>query len=259
MIYHKIYMKDDKPSTQWMTLVHGAGGSSTIWFKQVREFKKHYNVLLVDLRGHGKSRNFITDKEYTFEEVAGDIIEVMDSIGVSKSHFVGISLGTIVIRAIAEIDESRLITMTLGGAVTRLTVRPKLFISIGNALKRVLPYMWLYNIFAFAIMPHREHRESRALFVNEAKKLCQKEFLRWFKLTSHINPLLKMFEEKEVNVPTLYIMGEEDYMFLGPVEEVARKHKMASLFVVKDSGHVCNVDQPEIFNNQTILFTKNKT
>jgi pimeloyl-ACP methyl ester carboxylesterase len=36
--------------------VHGAGGSSSIWFKQIRDFKKQYNVLLLDLHGHGDSK-----------------------------------------------------------------------------------------------------------------------------------------------------------------------------------------------------------
>ena len=33
-----------------------AGGSSSIWFKQIRAFKKMFNVLLLDLRGHGNSK-----------------------------------------------------------------------------------------------------------------------------------------------------------------------------------------------------------
>ena len=44
-------------SHPWVTFIHGAGGSSTIWYKQLRDFKKHFNVLLIDLRGHGRSKN----------------------------------------------------------------------------------------------------------------------------------------------------------------------------------------------------------
>ena len=33
-----------------------AGGSSSIWFNQVRFFKAYFNVLLIDLRGHGSLR-----------------------------------------------------------------------------------------------------------------------------------------------------------------------------------------------------------
>ena len=48
-------------SKTWVTFVHGAGGSSSIWFKQLREFSKYFNVLLLDLRGHGKSRMQLTN------------------------------------------------------------------------------------------------------------------------------------------------------------------------------------------------------
>ena len=51
------YSKHLNPKSKlWVTFVHGAGGSSSIWFKQLREFTKYFNVLLVDLRGHGKSQ-----------------------------------------------------------------------------------------------------------------------------------------------------------------------------------------------------------
>ena len=56
-------------SKEWVTFVHGAGGSSSIWFKQVRDFKKHFNVLILDLRGHGDSQPTLKDtfnSKYTF-------------------------------------------------------------------------------------------------------------------------------------------------------------------------------------------------
>ena len=84
-----------------MTFVHGAGGSSTIWFKQLREFRKHFNVLLMDLRGHGRSKKNLKalfEKRYTFKSVSKDVIDVLDHLKISQTHFVGMSLGTIVIR-----------------------------------------------------------------------------------------------------------------------------------------------------------------
>ena len=32
------------PEHEWVVFVHGAGGSSSIWYRQVREFRKHFNV-----------------------------------------------------------------------------------------------------------------------------------------------------------------------------------------------------------------------
>ena len=59
--------------------MHGAGGSSSIWYKQVREFRKHFNVLLLDLRGHGDSKPSLKDAfndKYTFDSITADIVEV---------------------------------------------------------------------------------------------------------------------------------------------------------------------------------------
>jgi pimeloyl-ACP methyl ester carboxylesterase len=116
--------------------------------------------------------------------------------------------------------------------------------------------MWLYQLFAWIIMPKKRHQQSRLLFVNEAKKLAQKEFLRWFRLTYEINPLLKFFEEKELPVPTLYLMGEEDHLFLPPVRHLVSRHKHSTLQVLADSGHVVNVDRADLFNHLAINFIK---
>ncbi len=71
-----------KTATEWVTFVHGAGGSSSIWFKQIRSFSSHFNVLVLDLRGHGNSKstfkNTFTEK-YTFDSITNDIVDVIES------------------------------------------------------------------------------------------------------------------------------------------------------------------------------------
>ena len=128
---------------------------------------------------------------------------------------------------------------------------------LGNTFKYVLPYLVLYRFFAFIIMPKANHKQSRLLFINEAKKLYQKEFIKWFKLTAEINPVLRWFRQVELNIPTFYIMGEEDYMFLPSVKKVVESHyKTAELYVVEKCGHVVNVEQPSVFNAQVLRFLK---
>ena len=245
-----------------MTFVHGAGGSSAIWFKQIREFQKEYNVLLLDLRGHGNSNQQIKNafkQKYTFAALADDIVEVLDYLKIEKSHFVGISLGTILIRQLAETHADRVQSMILGGAILKMNFRSQILMRLGNIFKYVLPYLVLYKFFAFVIMPNKNHKQSRNLFINEAKKLYQKEFIRWFKLTAEINPILKLFRQVEMNIPTLYVMGEEDYMFLPSVRQVVEKHyKSSNLFVIENCGHVVNVEQPNQFNKAVISFLKSK-
>jgi pimeloyl-ACP methyl ester carboxylesterase len=260
MLHHKTFVLG--PDHEWVVFVHGAGGSSSIWYRQLREFRKHFNLLLIDLRGHGASQSAVPTRDadgsrYTFQEVTAEILEVMDHLQIRSAHFVGISLGTILIRTLGEIAPERIRSMVLGGAITRLTFRSRFLVHAGTAVRRVVPFMWLYRLFAWIIMPRPRHRESRLLFVNEARKLARKEFLRWWRLTQEVNPLLRFFEEKELPIPTLYLMGEEDHMFLPPVRHiVSRHHRHSRLQVLEDSGHVCNVDQADLFNRFAIDFMK---
>ena len=250
MLNYNVYLSKKK-NANWITFVHGAGGSSAIWFKQIRFFSKYFNLLLIDLRGHGASKSLIKNpfkSKYTFNSIAEDIFEVLDQVKIYKSHFVGISLGTILVRQLAEMDPKRVSTMIMGGAIMELNLRSRLLMYFGNATKSVLPYMWLYRFFAFIIMPNKNHRESRVLFIREAKKLYQKEFIRWFKLTSEVMPLLKIFRKQAIKIPTLYIMGDQDYMFLPSVRKVVKIHPASDLLVIKDCGHVVNVEKPDKFN-----------
>lgn len=252
-LYHKKFI--NPASKEWVVFIHGAGGSSSIWFRQIRHFKRFFNVLLVDLRGHGNSADVdLGPIDYSFENISKEVIEVLDHLNIEKAHFVGISLGTILIQTIADLEPNRVKSMILGGAILRLDFRSQFLVGMGNVFKKVVPYMWLYRLFAWVIMPRRRHRKSRLMFVNDAKKLCQSEFLRWYSLTFKVNSLVRYLKQNDNGIPTIYLMGSEDHMFLPPVRAVVEKEKNALLSIIKDSGHVCNVDQAKIFNELATAF-----
>jgi 3-oxoadipate enol-lactonase len=66
---------------------------------QVPAFSDRYRVLRLDLRGHG-----FTDQggePFSMEDLADDVVGLLDHIGVEKTHFVGSSLGAMVGLALA--------------------------------------------------------------------------------------------------------------------------------------------------------------
>ncbi len=255
MLYHKVF--EHKTSATWVVFIHGAGGSNVVWYRQLRDFKRHFNVLLVDLRGHGKSKSHYSREDmYRFDEIALDVVKTMDFLSIKKAHFVGISLGSIVIRAIDKLAPGRAESIILGGAVVQFNKKINVLVSMAKLLNAILPYMWLYRLNAWILIPSRKHEQSRKLFIQEAIKLGEKEFRKWLHMSDEIRHNLKEFIVKEASAPVLYLMGEKDHMFLPMVTELVKRHINSTLLVIRNSGHVCNLDQPTIFNQQCIRFIK---
>lgn len=255
MLYHKIFKH--RTSETWVVFVHGAGGSNVVWFRQLRDFKKHFNVLLVDLRGHGKSKKQYSEEDiYKFDEIGADVIHTMDHLNIEKAHFVGISLGCIVIRAMDKLAPGRAESIILGGAVVQFNKKINGLVGVAKLLNSILPYIWLYRLNAWILIPSRRHAESRKLFISEAVRLGEREFKKWLLMSNEIRDNLKEFLIKEASAPVLYLMGERDHMFLPMVSNLVKKHLNSKLEIIDNSGHVCNIDQPEIFNERSIHFIK---
>jgi pimeloyl-ACP methyl ester carboxylesterase len=260
LLHYRTYLR--QPEDEWVVLVHGAGGSSSIWFRQLRAYREEFNVLLVDLRGHGGSAALNDGRErkpYTFEAISREVVEVLDDAGIERAHFVGMSLGSLVIRTIADIAPERVRSLVLGGAIVRLNSRSRILVVIGHAVKRFIPFMWLYRLYAWIMMPRFRHRESRLIFVQEAQKLARNEFLRWYRMTMELTPVLRLFEERPLDIPMLYLMGGEDHMFLPAARSIALRQRNAVLRVIEKCGHVCNIEQYDMFNRISIDFMKDPT
>ncbi len=255
MLYHKTFLH--KESQAWVVFIHGAGGSNVVWFRQLRDFKKHFNVLLVDLRGHGKSKKEYTQEEiYKFDEIALDVVRTMDHLKIGKAHFVGISLGCIVIRAMDKLAPGRAESIILGGAIIQFNSRMNALVSTAKLLQSIIPYMWLYKINAWILIPYKKDIDSRKLFIREAIRLGEREFKKWLCMSTEIKDSLQEYIIKEASAPVLYLMGDRDHMFLPMVSNLVKKHFNSKLEVISNSGHVCNIDQPDAFNERSILFIK---
>tara|TARA_B100000579_G_scaffold131442_1_gene106131 strand:+ start:669 stop:1448 length:780 start_codon:yes stop_codon:yes gene_type:complete len=258
MIHYKEY-SNKKSKREWVTFVHGAGGSSAIWKKQIPFFSKAFNLLLVDLSGHGYSKSNSHQKssdQISFESILNDVLEVLDKLNIKKSHFIGISLGTVIINQLVIKEPNRILKMVLGGATLELNFMSRFMMYFAYVTKSIVPYMWLYQLYAFIVMPSKTDMESRKLFIKEAKRMNQKEVARWFKLTPRVLTLLKFFKNIKTDIPTLYIMGNKDYMFLSSIKKIVKTQPNAILEIFKNCGHVVNIENPDKFNNTSLKFLK---
>ncbi len=239
--------------SDWVIFLHGLGGNSNIYYKQVDEYKKHFNLMFIDLFGHGCTIEQLN--AYTFETLANSAINVMDEENIESAHIVGVSLGTIVMDAFSILAPDRIKTMTLSGAVQGYDFRARFLLKSGALLQWVIPYMWLYKLFAFIMMPKKSHAASRRIFAREAKKLGGQEFKKWYKLMGSLEPFYDSLPDPAQNsIPRLYISGDEDHLFLPFVIQSYLSDPLASIHIIEKCGHVCNIEKFEEFNRVSLSY-----
>jgi 3-oxoadipate enol-lactonase len=102
-----------------VVLLHGIGGNHTVWNEIIPGLAKEFLVLAPDLRGHGRTAA-PPDSEFTFKEMMGDVVHLLDEQGVDSAHWVGLSGGALLALRIAldHPERTRSLTMVSGAAYT---------------------------------------------------------------------------------------------------------------------------------------------
>ncbi len=239
--------------SEWVVFLHGLGGNSNIYYKQVEAFKPHYNLMFIDLFGHGCTLEQLN--AYTFETLASAAVAVFDAEGIESAHLVGVSLGTIVMEAFSLLAPDRLKTMILSGAAEGYDLRSRTLLRLGGVLEYVMPYMLLYRLFAYIMMPRKNHTASRRIFIREARKLGGHEFKKWYRLMASLEPFYASVQERPQKIiPRLYISGDEDYLFMPFVIKNHLNESFSAIHIIEKCGHVCNIEQADRFNQVALAY-----
>ena len=108
------------------------------------------------------------------------------------------------------------------------------------------------------MIPQDRYKESKQLYLKSSKKLSFDSFLNWIKVVEELNTRIMQLFNEYTNIPILYMMGEDDKLFLPEVRQTVHNGgKNASLVIVPNAGHVCNVDNKSFFNRQSLNFLCN--
>jgi len=102
-----------------IVLLHGIGGNHTVWNDVIPGLAKEFLVLAPDLRGHGRTPA-PPDSLFTFAEMMGDVVRLLDDQGVASAHFVGLSGGALLAlrTTLDRPGRVRSLTMVSGAAYT---------------------------------------------------------------------------------------------------------------------------------------------
>ncbi|WBL77535.1 alpha/beta hydrolase [Bradyrhizobium xenonodulans] len=75
-------------------LLHGGLANANYWGHQVRALQRHYQVIVMESRGHGRSSR--NQEPYGYDVMASDVVALLDRLKIKKAAIVGWSDGAII-------------------------------------------------------------------------------------------------------------------------------------------------------------------
>lgn len=247
---YKIYNNNSK---DWVLLIHGLGGSIKTWKYQIKDLQD-FNVIAVDLEGHGGSS--IRKTRHLLSESANGINDILEQENIDKVHIISLSLGTLVAMEFAYLHKEKVRSIVLAGFVMNLGFGYKTLLAFVEGFKYIIPKRFFYPMFANLMMPRKNHKKSRDIFIRESFKMTSEAFKMWltelfrtqFKLKDYIRSI------KESHLPVFLISGNEDYFFVNSVRKTHKEMGGSSLCFIEKCGHVCSIEKYELFNDLVVKF-----
>ena len=96
----EICIDDTEHGEKSLLLIHGLTGNRTTMYPIRDMFKDDYRVITIDTRGHGESTR---PKEYTIDDHANDVHEIIRQLDLEKADVLGYSMGSYIALRAAEV------------------------------------------------------------------------------------------------------------------------------------------------------------
>jgi 3-oxoadipate enol-lactonase len=237
----------------WITLAHSLACDVSMWDEQAALLSKNYRVLRYDARGHGKTT--APAGPYTLAQLADDVHGLFQHLGITRTHWVGISMGGMIGQTYALEHPGVFASMVLADTTSR---RPPNADAVWGerivlaqtqgmgALVESTLARWFTAGFR-ASHPDVVAPIAAGILATPVNGFCG--------CCAAIATIDTLDRLHEITCPVLVMVGEHDH---GTPPEMARQihaNLPNSQFVlIKDAAHIANIEQPAVFNRSLMDF-----
>ena len=238
--------------------LHGIGGNKSNWHEQIAALAPRFHPVALDARGWGASDDY--DGPLSIDDMAADVVRVLDHFGVLTAHIVGLSMGGLV---------AQHVWFNAPGRVRSLTL-----CDTSPGLSRSQSKEELETFLKLRQQPLLDGKTPADIAPGVAKSLIGPKAgpAALQRLTDSIAALhkdsyLKALEAvtryqlegdiATIGVPCLLMVGAEDHL-TPPAVHVEMQKRIAGsrLVVIPDAGHLSNIEQPQAFNKALLEFLR---
>ncbi|PHK96328.1 4-carboxymuconolactone decarboxylase [Pseudoroseomonas rhizosphaerae] len=97
-----------------LVLLHSIGTTQHVWDLQAPALARHFRVIRPDMRGHGFTG--LPPGDHTMQSLAGDVVALLDALGIGQAHVAGLSIGARIALQLAADFPERVSSLLLIGA-----------------------------------------------------------------------------------------------------------------------------------------------
>ncbi|ANW65029.1 3-oxoadipate enol-lactonase [Mycobacterium sp. djl-10] len=239
-VYSVVTGPQDAPA---VVLSNSLGSTHRMWDPQLTELERRFRVVRYDTRGHGRSP--VPAGPYSIDDLADDLVALLDRLSVPRAHLVGLSLGGMTAMRVASRHPDRVGSLALLCTGAQLppaqtwTERAALVRTQGSAaVADAVVQRWFTPGFLDAHPEQRDtYRQMVAATPDEGYAAC----------CEAIADMDLRDELHRVTAPTLAIAGADDPATPpATLEAVTARIPGAQLLTVDDAAHLANAEQPDI-------------
>ena len=247
-----------------LVLIHGFSDNQTMWYNQVPEFSKSYQVLTYDVRGHGQTE--VTKDEHSIDLFADDLKGLLESLNIPKACVLGYSMGGRIGLAFAmkyPEQTTGLIFANSGVIGPDVQPTPEQIQEMMARRQEMLNQIETGNIEAIADM--MAERSLSPGFRDKDPEVFQK--YKDIKMQNNPAAYKAIMEGMmvamanppdlgELQCPALIIAGEQDGFMALDVAYYMEKAIKESSLAIFPTGHASAIEVPNEFNRVVLDFLK---
>ncbi len=236
-----------------IVMIHGVGADRTAWKYQLEPFADEgYTVVAVDLRGSGDSQSRSEDGKVLpidTREFAEDVHALIVHLGFANAHWIGNSLGGVVIQQAIAFHFDSLNKIVLSNTFAcypeAKTLLPKASLSLRDSSLKDFARVRIPQV----LKPDIDKQTLEEAIYAMARKDPEAYLASWAATWSvDFRDLLP-----SITNPTLVVSSTLDTITpVALLKELAKNIKGSKHITIKSAGHISNLDQPRDFN-QTVL------
>ncbi len=230
-----------------MVLSNSLGSSLAMWDDQMDLLTSQFRVLRYDTRGHGQSET--PSGDYSFAQLIGDVIGLMDHFGIDKASYMGLSMGGMTGMGLALNHPDRFDRIICCDAGAQASEPFRKSWDDRAALIRDKGMAALVD----STMERWLTPECRAQRPDDAKKLADMvantDPNGYIGCAMALKTLDYLKDLGKVSIPMLYVGGEVDSGAMPEVmQAMADATPGANYVSIPNAAHIANVDSPKAFN-----------